>query len=107
MVTDAFPNLLCCRCHCLQEWCAPYIWLLARAERGFFAVYACAVGVPFNPEKLEIGIRMKKVLAETHTGSQLHISERNRDAVQCFFILRNRSLEIMVLMFTDLCKSIE
>lgn len=85
MVTDAFPNLLCSRCHCLQECCAPCIWLLARAERGFFAVYACAVGVQFNVQKLEIGIRMKKVLAEIHTGSQLHISERNRCSSVLFY----------------------
>lgn len=56
-------------------------WL---GKREGFLLFLLALWVQFNPEKLEIGKRMKKVLAETHTGSQLPISERNRNIVQCF-----------------------
>lgn len=44
---------------------------------------------------------MKKVLAETHRGNLVAYLGKEQRYISVFFILRNRNLEIMVLMFTE------
>lgn len=76
-------SLLCCRSHCLQDSIALHLMLyiqVSAKKEGFyfFSVSTSTVCIQFNQDKLEIGGKMvKKVLAETHTGSQLHNCERN------------------------------
>lgn len=57
------------------------IQLSAKKEGCFFAVSISTVCIQFNHDKLEMEV--VKVVAETHTGSQLHSCERNPDTVHC------------------------